>query len=632
MKNFKCMFILSGILISSLLLTGGCGGGAGTVTAPMFTITPGSSNTPTPVVPSNTPSPTVSSTIPSPTVYSGEKGTLTGYILGKSDGNVNGLVMIVANTAPGIAGYLPVNSASVSLSNNPFVETKSDITGRFTLQNVPYSQPGNLTKVSVTGDTSNIQASAPFIPLEIDVIVNPSVSPGNVSSVGISPDGTTVYTNEIRQFIAYCINSSNELINPNTYTWSVEGGIGTIDNNGIFHASDNAGQGSIKVTAGSQSTTVSVKVEKLATSGTITGVVTYLDGNPATGMKVTVSGLSQFATVDSTGGYKIDKISAGEITVTVTDNGKVVWTGKSTVKSGEITTLDIHLDYSLWKVQNSGTSNSLSSVYFLDNNTGCAVGSSGTVVLTSNGGKIWSLQNAQGGFDFKDVHFVNSSKGWIAGNGDIFYTINRGVNWVTQHTGDGTNGLYFVDSNNGWAVGGFLDNGTVKGTILYTANSGTTWVSQISGTSYQLFDVHFVDVINGWAVGDHGTILHTTNGGITWDLQSSGITTELINLHFVDVNNGWVVGRYGIILHTANGGSVWTTQNSGTTNWLEGVHFVDSNKGWIAGAKGTILNTIDGGNTWTIENSGTDKGLLDIYFVNNSNGWAVGENGTILEY
>ncbi|MEQ8169429.1 MAG: YCF48-related protein [Candidatus Eremiobacterota bacterium] len=641
MSGMKWLFHLLLIYVILFFLITGCGGGSETFTAPVFTGTPGLSNTPTPTVTSNTPSPTVSSNTPSPTVVSGGKGELKGYVLAKSDGNVDSLVMIIADSAPNIAGYLPVKSASVSLSNNPFVVTTTDTSGHFILGDVPYSQTGNVTKVSVTGDTSNIQSSAFFVPLEIEVITNPPVDPVNITSVSIVPSKATVYTNEIRQFMVYCINSSNELIKPDSSNWSVEGEIGIIDNNGIFHASDNAGQGSVKVTAGSQSATVPVNVEKRATAGTITGVVSYLDGNPATGMKVTVSGLSQFATVDSTGGYKIDKIPPGEITVTVTDNGKSVWTGKSTVKLGEITTLDIHLDYSLWKVQNSGSKKSLQDVCFINSSEGWVVGVE-TILHSTNGGKNWNPQDIGSGYSsyLSGVYFVDSQNGWTVDGSRIFHTSNGGNNWAEQYYGSAPYGIYFLNVNEGWGVGS---------TILHTNNGGTTWNPQTSPDSHTNFwQVQFIDSQNGWAAGyndyaspDEGKIIHTSDGGTTWNVQYTGSPQGFLGMHFVDSNNGWVAGIKmneggsaweGIILHTSNGGSTWTTQVIPTKEYIWSIYFVDSNNGWAVGGNGTILRTINGGITWTSQSSPIKEFLRSVYFTDLSHGWAVGDNGTILKY
>ena len=47
-----------------------------------------------------------------------------------------------------------------------------------------------------------------------------------------------------------------------------------------------------------------------------------------------------------------------------------------------------------WVTQNSGTTRNLNSVYFIGVNSGYAVGDSGTILKTINGGVSWALQNS----------------------------------------------------------------------------------------------------------------------------------------------------------------------------------------------------------------------------------------------
>jgi hypothetical protein len=82
---------------------------------------------------------------------------------------------------------------------------------------------------------------------------------------------------------------------------------------------------------------------------------------------------------------------------------------------------------------------------------------------------------------------------------------------------------------------------------------GSTWQSRVSGTSATLRGVSFVDIHNGWAVGDSGTVLHTTNAGSTWLPENSGTTRTLMSVRFTDINHGWAVGENGTILHYTSG-------------------------------------------------------------------------------
>jgi photosystem II stability/assembly factor-like uncharacterized protein len=223
-----------------------------------------------------------------------------------------------------------------------------------------------------------------------------------------------------------------------------------------------------------------------------------------------------------------------------------------------------------------------------------------------------------------------------------------GQGWEQQNspTTDQLLAVVFVDSSNGWAVGGWWN--PTQSTIVRTTNGGTTWALQTSGTTLQLNGLDFVDVNNGWAVGgsdyptDSTVILHTTDGGTTWTAQTSDTTYPLYEVSFVDANHGWAVGGigdvehgYGCIVHTTDGGGTWTYQYSDSTYPLYAVDFVDANTGWAAGGwvdqspgplddAELILHTTNGGATWTTQTTETTYPMNDVFFLDANNGWAVG--------
>ncbi len=183
----------------------------------------------------------------------------------------------------------------------------------------------------------------------------------------------------------------------------------------------------------------------------------------------------------------------------------------------------------------------------------------------------------------------------------------------------------------------YLSDGAAGLTILenelfYSPGGGISWQPQTSGTSEDLWAVHFNDVSTGWAAGSEGTIINTDDGGETWLPQYSGTLEEFFDIFFINNNRGWAVGREGTLITTTDGGDNWQPQTSGTNAVLRSIHFADSVTGWTAGENGTILYTTDGGNNWQPQISGTNEYLLDIYFADYSHGWvAVSDYGIILK-
>ena len=283
-----------------------------------------------------------------------------------------------------------------------------------------------------------------------------------------------------------------------------------------------------------------------------------------------------------------------------------------------------------WIIQTSGTANSLSSVYFTNANIGYAVGESGTILKTVNGGTNWTAQTSGASNNLCSVYFTNADTGYAVGGVTILKTINGGTNWTEQQSGTTLTfySVYFTDANTGYTVG-------VSGKILKTINGGTNWTLQTSGTSNYLYSVYFTDANTGYAVGESGKIIKTVNGGTNWTVQTSGTTSkQLSSVYFTDANTGYVVGASGTILKTINGGTNWTVQTSGTTNSLNSVYFTDANTAYAVGASGTILKTVNAGTNWTAQtnsNAGTTNQLNSVYFTDSNTGYTVGASGTILK-
>ena len=279
-----------------------------------------------------------------------------------------------------------------------------------------------------------------------------------------------------------------------------------------------------------------------------------------------------------------------------------------------------------WTRQSVSTLEYLWAVQFSDALNGTAVGSTGTIVRTTNGGTNWTFQTSGSTNMLRAVHFVNSTIGTIVGSGGlILRTTNGGTSWTTQTSGT-TNTLYdvhFFDANNGVLVGS-------GGLILQTANGGATWVTRTSGTTNALRAVSFSSSTAGTVVGSAGTILRTTDGGVSWTSQTGGGSGILNGVSCVDASTIYCTGFDGVILKSTNGGSTWVNQNSGsTTIYLYSCSFSDVNNGVAAGGDGLILKTTNGGSSWISQLTGTFNWF---YGVANAGGSyvAVGDYGLIL--
>ena len=236
----------------------------------------------------------------------------------------------------------------------------------------------------------------------------------------------------------------------------------------------------------------------------------------------------------------------------------------------------------------SVSKDTLTEVNFTTPNNGW-VASIGKVHYTGSGGASWGMQHQVRGVGKRppgilDLYFVSTTEGWaVGGSGTILHTEDGGSRWENHRRVSEKHlwGVHFVDPEHGWIVG-------EEGEVLHTGDGGKRWVRQRSNAEQPLFAVHFADLTHGWIVGTNGLILHTADGGKSWVRQRTPVNQSLRDIAFRDENRGWAVGEKGLILHTTDGGNLWSRYPTPAQHNLQDI-YLHKNAGWIVGAKGTIL-------------------------------------------
>ena len=293
--------------------------------------------------------------------------------------------------------------------------------------------------------------------------------------------------------------------------------------------------------------------------------------------------------------------------------------------------------YTQWVSLNSGTSQNLNTVYFIDIQTGYAAGFSGTMIKTTNSGMNWTSLNTGSSVELRSVYFFNSTTGMVCGfNGTILKTTNGGTNWnvINSGTTDHLLGLHFYNDTIGVSSGN-------SGTTLYTTNGGNNWnVGSPQGYMVTFYSAFMVDASIGYCVGVNTIfsplMAKTINGGANWVYSSFLLNNNegtLRDLHFFDSQNGIVVSNLwngpGGISRTTNGGANWSTQVYPYA--LHGIDFPIPTTGFAVGFNGYILKSIDGGTNWLQQSSGTTAFLKAVDFIDSVNGYAVGDGGTVFK-
>lgn len=272
------------------------------------------------------------------------------------------------------------------------------------------------------------------------------------------------------------------------------------------------------------------------------------------------------------------------------------------------------------------------SIFFIDENSGYLVGSSGTILRTNNAGESWTVLNEfpsnLTNSNLESIEFINNDIGFVVGQKEILKTYDGGNNWeIIYQSKLDLFSISFFDSVNGIAVGGDWLNGIPE--ILNTADGGNNWnENSYTATTKYIDKIKFVNKNIGYAVGGHvtatysGYIMKTLNAGNSWNKLDPGLDTYWINdISIPNIDIIYVVANRGQILKSSDAGTTWSEQNSNTSENLYAVKFLNTSTGYAVGNNATIIKTNDGGDTWVKQDSPTDGTLRSLYFKDINTGY-----------
>ncbi len=331
------------------------------------------------------------------------------------------------------------------------------------------------------------------------------------------------------------------------------------------------------------------------------------------------------------------------------------------------------------KVLNGQSSTPLSSIYFINDLTGLAVGGyygnlPANIFRTTDQGESWSQISVATTYELNAIGF-SGNLGLIVGEGGkIARSTDQGLNWSvsTSFHPPGLNfyTLSFIDANTGWiGIGGNTTeaapiykstNGGLNWNIIYMSpvypdyiqflnastgylkiayglfksiNSGNSWM-ELPTFNFRVNSINFIDVNTGWACGDAypttPKLTKTVNGGYTWNEVPVPMDySSVAAFYFINDNTGWISETYSgswcRIYKTTNGGQNWVTLPTDTNVVCSKISFVNSLTGWASGDE--IIKTTNGGNSWiSLQLNGPD---LKCQFIDANNGWAKSDVGPI---
>lgn len=305
-----------------------------------------------------------------------------------------------------------------------------------------------------------------------------------------------------------------------------------------------------------------------------------------------------------------------------------------------------------WEVMDVPTTQHLRSVYFTDSLYGWAVGDTGTIIQTQDGGESWIVQDAGTYNNVVNVFFLDRQRGWASSwNYNGFYgtlilkTTDGGNSWHASPYPDDfifIHSILYLDTLTGWMGGS-------PHALVKTMDGGQSWTQAAIDTNalafFPILNVYFYDENYGYACGGMfdiaGVIWSTSNGGDLWYPidNSDAPADEIHGLHMFDSINVMGAGGdpdlgYGVaMIRTENGGMNWNYEELSMSGNAFDLDFRNETEAWAPLGPGQkLIYSMDAGTSWTEMNTPENTAIFDMTFPDSMHGYGVGYDGAFIKY
>lgn len=267
-------------------------------------------------------------------------------------------------------------------------------------------------------------------------------------------------------------------------------------------------------------------------------------------------------------------------------------------------------------------------VLFIDNQIGWMAPENSTLLKTTNGGSTWTTVYTNIYFD--RLYFIDRNEGWAVGRkhyvpeyiNSVYHTTDGGLSWEVQFADTLINdhaNIYFLDRNYGWIGGGFSF-------IYLTKDGGKHWeLKELNDypIAREIYGVFFVDTLKGWVYGDSPYGLKTTDGGSSWSRDSSlGYVNRVVAL---DSLNFWGI-LYSWLIKTTDGGINWQLMKKDSLYEYNTDFYVHDTSKIFLSTNMAFYESTDGGKTWP---KNSDEDLNGFSVINNDEIWGGGAMNTL---
>lgn len=237
-----------------------------------------------------------------------------------------------------------------------------------------------------------------------------------------------------------------------------------------------------------------------------------------------------------------------------------------------------------------------------------AVGEYGDVVLSDDDGKTWRQANkVPVTITLTSVFFIDDKQGWAVGHDTtIIHTVDGGENWTKQYGGGEAQeqallSVFFRDADHGLAVGAF-------NLAVETSDGGKTWTERKTLMPPREAPKAKAEDLNADPTAPKAA------GADEDPFATTGADENHLNSIFAgpDANTIFVAAEGGAVYRSGDAGATWKKIRTGYIGSFWGGLTTKDGTVYVTGMRGNIWRSTDGGNTFIkADTAGADQSIAN---------------------
>ncbi len=274
-----------------------------------------------------------------------------------------------------------------------------------------------------------------------------------------------------------------------------------------------------------------------------------------------------------------------------------------------------------------------------------AAGERGHVLYSDDNGNSWVQADVPVIVNIISIYFVNENTGWAVGHdGIVLKSIDGGKSWSRQFDGFMANEQTLVQRQElVEKLEAELESASESELedVEYALEEAQFAMEDAQfdiegGSTKPFLDVWFKDENVGFVVGAYGQIIKTVDGGESW----TSIADELENpdrfhlnaIKSIQPGHLVIVGEAGLIIRSKDNGLNWETLESPYDGSLFGAVSTRQLNGMLVyGLRGNVFRTSDFGDSWENVDVNTEQTLNSGKAFKDGTIMLVGNNGVVLK-